>query len=114
MSIDDLLFRQYDRQTYNCCHFSAEAWQRFTGDKRLHDIDESTLQAGDLRLLFTHYQRVDGPTVAPSIVLMQNLQGEFHMGVCVRRRLLHIREEGAVFLPFDASLHTYRNFRFYQ
>ncbi len=113
-TIDHLLEREYDRKTYNCRHFAAEAWELLTGDTRLHDIDETDLQAGQLRTLFRAYRRVDGPTDTPTIVLMENLRGELHIGVCRRRRLLHLGEDGALNLPFDASLYTYRNFRFYQ
>lgn len=114
MSIDHLLEREYDRKTYNCCHFAAEAWVLLTGDARLHDIDEDDLQSGRLRALFRAYRRVDGPTATPSVVLMENLRGDLHIGICRNRRLLHIAEGGALNLPFDASLHIYRNFRFYQ
>ncbi|NYT76561.1 hypothetical protein H0A71_06120 [Alcaligenaceae bacterium] len=115
MSIDPLFERTYDRDSYNCLHLAAEAWTLLTGDDTLIGVDERDFKRGLLRDVFRAYRRVEGPTVTPSIVLMENLRDEAHIGICYRQRLLHIREhDGVQNLPFDASLTTLRNFRFYQ
>lgn len=114
MSIDSLLARSYDRERYHCLHFAADAWELITGDARLHEVDESDFAGGGMRWIFRLYRRVAGPTVEPSIVLMENVRGEPHIGVCRNRRLLHIGEDGPLNLPFDASTGMYFNFRFYQ
>lgn len=113
MTIDELLHREYDRKAYNCLHFAAEAWEHLTGDHRLHQVREDDFRAGRLAALFRDYRRVPGPTVEPSIVLMETLEGEAHIGVCVRRRLLHNSELGPTFFSVEAMAAMYRNMRYY-
>ncbi len=113
MSIDFLLSREYDRSSYHCLHFAAEAWEHLTGDSRLREVDEHQFKAGRIAALFRGLRRQSGPTVSPSIALMETLSGEDHIGVCIRRRLLHINEGGAQFLLIEALAAQYRNLRFY-
>ncbi|ADP17333.1 hypothetical protein AXYL_04013 [Achromobacter xylosoxidans A8] len=113
MSIDFLLSREYDRQAYNCLHFSAEAWEYLTGDRRLHLVEERAFRAGRVVEIFRGLRRQADPTVAPSIALMDAPDGQLHMGVCLRRRLLHINESGPQFFLVEAISATYRNMRFY-
>lgn len=113
MSIDALLSRRYDRQSSNCLHFAAAAWEHLTGDTRLQQVREDDFRAGKLAALFRGYRRVAGPTAAPSIALMDALDGQAHIAVCYRRRLLHCSEMGPTNLPFDAMAAFYRNIRFY-
>ena len=113
MSIDFLLGRVYDRKTYNCLHFAADAWEHLTGDRRLREVKEDELAAGRLSALFRSMHKITGPSVLPSIALMETLQGEAHIAVCVRGRLLHINESGASFFPVEAQTALYRNMRFY-
>lgn len=111
--IDHLFERQYDRQAYNCLHLAGEAWELLTGDSALRAVTESDFQAGRIARVFRAYRRQAGATVAPSIVLMDTLPGEAHIGVCWRRRLLHINEGGVQFLPIEALTAMYRNMRFW-
>jgi len=113
MSIDFLLSREYDRKSYNCLHFAADAWEHLTGDPRVHQVDEHDFHAGRMWALFRDMRRQSGPTVLPSIVLMETLLGDVHIGVCVRRRLLHLYEGGPQFLLVEALTPMYRNMRFY-
>lgn len=113
MSIDFLLSREYDRKTYNCLHFAADAWEHLTGDGRVHQVDEQDFHAGHISVLFRDMRRQGGPTVQPSVVLMETLLGDAHIGVCMRRRLLHLYEGGAQFLLVEALMPLYRNMRFY-
>ncbi|NMK45516.1 hypothetical protein [Achromobacter sp. Bel] len=113
MSIDFLLSREYDRKTYNCLHFAADAWEHLTGDARLHQVEEWDFQAGRLSALFRDLRRQRGPTVEPSLVLMEALGGGSHIGVCLRGRLLHLTEGGAQFLLIEALAASYINMRFY-
>jgi len=41
------------------------------------------------------------------------LEGEAHIGVCVRRRLLHNSELGPTFFSVEAMAAMYRNMRYY-
>jgi len=113
VSIDFLLGRVYDRKTYNCLHFAADAWEHLTGDQRLHQVKEEDLAAGRLSALFRGMRKLPGPSVLPSITLMETLHGEGHIAVCVRGRLLHINESGPSFFPVEAQTALYRNMRFY-
>lgn len=113
MSIDGLLHREYDRGAYNCLHFAADAWELLTGDTRLRQVREDDFKAGRLAALFRDYKRVAGPTVTPAIVLMETLEGDAHIGVCVRRRLLHNRDWGPSFFSVEAMSAFYRNMRYY-
>ena len=112
-SIDCLLDREYDADTYNCRHFAGEAWELLTGDDRLRRTSERGMKPGATAALFRGLKRIDGPTVEPSIVLMENLEGESHIGICYHRRLLHLPYEGPQFVLMDAVTPIYRNLRFY-
>ncbi|RZS80659.1 hypothetical protein EV675_3271 [Pigmentiphaga kullae] len=111
MSVDGLLVQRYDRRLNNCLHFAALAWERLTGDRGLVSVREDDI-AG-MRGVMRRYLLIKGPTAVPSIVLLDTLSGEPHIGVCYRRRLLHLTEAGASFFPFDLAASTYRNPRFY-
>lgn len=112
-SIDCLLDREYDEDRYNCRHFAGEAWELLTGDSRLREVNERGLKPGATAALFRGFRRVEGPTAEPSIVLMDNLQGEPHVGICYRRRMLHLNHEGPQFVLMDAVHPLYKNLRFW-
>ena len=113
MSIDALLDRAYDRRHYNCLHYAGDCWLHLTGDERLSRVRESGLRSQGLVALFRGMTRGRQATIAPSIALMETLEGELHIGVCWRRRLLHITEAGCQFLPIEALSSLYKNMRFY-
>lgn len=113
MSIDTLLSREFDRKTYNCLHFAGECWAHLTGDRRLQCVREAAIEDQCLTELFRGFRKYSEPTEQPSITLMDTLDGKTHMGVCYRRRLLHINEAGCQFLPVDAFTSMYKNMRFY-
>jgi hypothetical protein len=113
LCLDDLLDQEYDRETNNCLHYAGLVWERLTGDSRLRQIREDDFRAGKLAALFRGFKRVQGPTVEPSIVLMVNLDGDQHVGICWQKRLAHMPRSGPEFLPFDATQALYRNQRFY-
>lgn len=112
-SIDCLLDREYDEKRYNCRHFAADAWELLTGDRRLHEVNEEQMHAGRTAALFRGMRRLPGPSDSPSIALMENLDGQPHIGVCYRRRLLHLNREGVWFVMMDAVAPVYRNLRFW-
>lgn len=113
MSIDHLLNREYDRKSYNCLHFAADCWAHLTGDQRLREIQESNIRSQGLAGLFRDMRKHRAATEEPSLALMDMIDGQLHVAVCVRRRLLHINEAGCQFLPIEAYAAIYRNMRFY-
>lgn len=111
-SVDGLLVEVYDRKTNNCLHFAARVWTHLTGDERLTLVREAALS--DVRTIMRGFRRVSGPTREPSIALMETHGGEAHIGICMRRRLLHLCERGAEFLPVECYRGVYSDMRFYQ
>ena len=107
-----LLHQVYDRKTNNCLHFAASAWAELTGDERLKRVREAEVL--DARTAMRGFHRVAGPTTSPSIALMDTSTGDIHIGVCMRRRLLHLCERGAEFLPVECYAGMYSGMRFYQ
>lgn len=103
---------QYSEKDLNCLHFASMAWEKLTGDSRLAHAAANGIAAA--RGLMRHYQRVLGPTVEPSIVLMDAVPDGLHIGICVRRRLLHLNADGVQFMLADAVLPFYSNVRYYQ
>lgn len=112
MSIDALLAEKYQRRSNNCLHFAAKAWEHLTGDARLREVRENDIIG--LRGIMREYRRVPGPTVEPSIVLLDDSFGDQHMGVCVNRRLLHLTDTGAQLAFFDTLVYSYKHMRFFQ
>lgn len=112
MSIDALLAEKYQRRANNCLHFAAKAWEHLTGDARLRQVQENDITG--LRGIMRHYERVAGPTVEPSIVLMDDSFGAQHIGVCVNRRLLHLTDTGAQLAFFDTLVYSYTHMRFFR
>lgn len=110
--IDALLHEVYDRKQNNCLHFAAKAWELLTGDVRLGRVKEPNVLGA--RTIMRGFKRVEGPTRTPSVVLMETSSGEVHIGVCKDRKLLHLCERGAEFLPFDCYTAVYFGMRFYQ
>lgn len=113
MSIDHLLDRDYDRNSYNCLHYAADCWEFLTGDGRLGLVKENDVASQGLVGLFRGMRKHKEATVGPSLALMETLHGELHIAVCLRRRLLHINEAGCQFLPVEAYRSIYRYMRFY-
>jgi hypothetical protein len=112
VSIDVFLSEKYDRRRNNCLHFAARAWAHLTGDTSLAEATESDMQS--FKRLMRRFTRSDSPTVEPSIAVMENLKGEVHVGICLRRRLLHLDKSGAQFLPIETMALTHKNMRFYR
>ena len=114
MSIDNLLNREYSRSRYNCLHFSTEAWLYLTGDERLARFKESDFGGRGTLAAFRDFKRVDGPTVVPSVVLMENIEGAFHMGICLDRWLLHIDSLRPEFFPIANYEQRFKKLRYFQ
>jgi hypothetical protein len=112
MSLDTLMAERYDSERNNCVDFAAKAWAHITGDAQLLNLRESD-RAG-LRGIMRTYTKVEGPTAFPSLSLMEDMEGRYHMGVCVRGRLFHLTDDGVMLLPFDVVKNLYRNLRFYR
>lgn len=113
MSIDILMDKEYSQDFYNCLHFAADAWELLTGDRRLHGVDHKNFRVGKISALFRGMRRVNGPTEVPSLCLMDDLFEDVHVGVCFRRKLLHLMKEGPMYMHMDAFLPRFRRIRYY-
>lgn len=112
MSIDGLLDRTYSRNRFNCLHFATEAWIAITGDHRLTKFKESEFGGRGTLAAFREFTKVVGPTIEPSVVLMDNVDGALHIGICINRHLLHIDCERPEFFPISNYQHRFTNLRY--
>lgn len=88
-NIDVFMDKEYDFVNYNCAHFAVEIWQCMTGQI----IDAQLCGLNGLRKTFILLKN----PLSPCIVLMQNKNGENHIGVFIRDKVLHLRENGVCF-----------------
>jgi hypothetical protein len=112
VSVDSFLGEKYDRKHNNCLHFAGRAWAHLTGDQSLKEATESDIHS--FKDVMRKYSKTTSPTVEPSIAVMETLHGDVHVGICVRRRLLHLDRSGAQFLPIETMVLTHKNMRFYR
>ena len=112
MTFDDLFQQEYDRRRNNCLHFTALAWKFLTGDDRLDTIKEHAFH--EWRGIMRKFTRQPGVTESPSVALMETVDGREHIGICYRRRLLHLTASGVQFFPVEAYAGDFVNLRFYQ
>lgn len=66
------------------------------------------------RGILRQFTRVEGPTDRPSVAVMDTCEGDEHIAVCYRYRLLHLTERGVENFPIEAYAGQYVNMRFYQ
>jgi hypothetical protein len=116
-SIDVLLDRQYDAETYHCVHFVIEAAEylfaqnysdSFVGlTGNLHESLRTS------RHTATHNRKVSVP-INGSIVLMTNAKGRSHVGLFYQGCVLHLTELGVHFLPVISVRKFYKRIRYYE
>lgn len=114
--ISQALMRQpYDEATYNCAHFTVDAWNELTGVS-LHDQLGPLLCAEDEREMpkdvLDRFTRTDAPE-NPSIVVMERADGKLHMGVWWNSGVYHITQLGVHHATLARIRMEYRNLRFY-
>lgn len=112
MSIDKFLGEKYDRRDNNCLHFACRAWKDLTGDSRLDLVVEGNMSS--IRGAIRKFRQVVGPTESPSVVLMKNRLGEEHVGICYRKRLLHLTDGGASFFDIEFATPQFSDLRYFQ
>lgn len=113
--MDGFFHKRYDAKQYNCAHFVADVWQKFTGD----DISEAL--AGFLLPVKSRFVRasirrqfvkLDAPK-SPCIVLMQRPKTAPHVGLWVNGKVFHLKETGPEFQPLDVATFGFKSHRFY-
>lgn len=106
-SVDPYLDREHRGDDYNCMHFARDVWKDLTGKdiglrlKALHDPAEvRKARAGDLKA----FEKLDRP-ISPCLALMRRPRTAPHIGIYLRRRILHLNENGVRFeMPYLAML----------
>lgn len=114
MSLDQFLDRRYDFDKYNCLHHTAEVWRHLTGDDILERLDG--ILDGIQRAHLSAFEWLTQPT-SPCLVVMRHRgargRNEFHVGVFLNRRIMHITEHGGVqYQPTDVVAHGFNDFRY--
>lgn len=102
VSVDPYFARTFHRETYNCLHFARDVWRDATGedlDTRLHGLRR-------------RLKRIERPT-DPCLVLMQRPNSQPHVGIFIRRSVLHITELGVEFQPVDVASRGFKTVRYY-
>lgn len=115
VTIDDILSRRYNRNTYNCAHFVVDVWLRITG------VDITVIMSDFLRAatsrtagygLRQSFTRLPAP-VSPCVVLMRRKGTAPHVGVYLYDKVAHITELGAHYVPLDVAARGFTQIRFY-
>lgn len=102
-SIDAFFDRKYDTHTYNCMHFASEVWGYLTEQDILPHLQGlvDTPNIADRAVRMNNrrsFTRLTGPK-DPCVAFMQRTRTTPHMGVFMRKRILHITEKGVQFQP---------------
>lgn len=115
-SIDPLLNRKFDRDSYHCVHFLIDA------GKYLFNYDFSHCFLGltgslDDTLIPTKEGMEQGHLVTMprdgTIVLMMTLDNRHHVGLHYCGRILHLSESGPRFETLRSIKRQYKKVRFY-
>lgn len=103
------------RPSYNCAHFVTDVWLAETGQ----DISgimgcflhlPKDRQAG--KNLIHDLKRLDGPQ-EPCIVLFRRVKATPHVGIFLRKRVLHLTDSGPIRQLLDVARIGYHSVRFY-
>lgn len=115
-SIDPLLDRRFDRNYYQCAHFTDEAWGHLTeGDLKpaikglLLPVDEKYV---DVAAMYRFFKNIAKP-ITPSVVFMFRDGISPHLGVFWKRRILHLTESGVRYETPDIASLGFTKVRYY-
>jgi hypothetical protein len=113
-SVDPYLSRIYEINSYTCLHFACDVWEDLTGTNVTPVFTEILPPKHGLLTKNTvkKFSRVPQP-VDPCFVLMRNKSDTPHMGVYLRRRVLHLTGTGAKYESLDTLRGIYPDIRFY-
>jgi len=115
-TLDSLMGKVYDKNKYNCAHFTIDVWKVITGE----DITEAfkgllePLKYNKATMsLREGFKRLKEP-VNPCIVLMNRKGSTPHVGVWYNGKVLHLTESGAIYAPLDVAMLGFKQRRFYK
>lgn len=115
MNLDDLFFKKYDKNNYNCAHFVRDAWELETGEDISEELEGFLLPAKSryaraaLRRIF---KKIKKPQ-SPCIVLMQRPRSVPHVGIYLRGKVLHLHEKGVERMTPEIASRGFKKVGFY-
>lgn len=116
-SIDPLLTRHYDPESYHCVHFLIEAGQYLFDQDYSDSFIGLTSSLHESLKVSRHtvmrHRQIDHP-VDGTIVLMTNVKQSSHVGLFYCGRVLHLSEIGVHFQELRSLERNYSRFRFYE
>ena len=116
-SIDPLLTRHYDPESYHCVHFLIEAGQ-YLFDQDYSDSFIGLTSSLHESLKTSRYtviqnRRIDGP-IDGTIVLMTNVKQSSHVGLFYCGKVLHLTEIGVHYMSILTLERFYKRIRYYE
>lgn len=114
-SVDPYLGRTYDRRRYDCLHFAADVWRDLTGEDLRERLAGLLGAPADRHVRLRHlraFRHLAAPR-SPCLVLFQRPRTPPHIGVFLRGRVLHLREQGAVHQPLELAALGWTSVRCY-
>ncbi len=112
---DSLFFKDYDKQGYNCLHFTVDVW------KSLFGIDVSFIlpkESTDIRFWdrtpFKKFKLLK-KAKNPCFVLLRSTQPTAtHFATFIDNKILHITEQGVQYLPPEIISVSYNKMLYYE
>lgn len=113
-SVDPFYRKTFDEKNYNCLHFTSEIWLEHTG-QNITEMLTSFLEEASTpkRRIVRLFEEITVPE-EPCIVVMQRPRVNPHLGVYLRRRVLHITEAGVEFQPVEVASRGFKTIRFFR
>jgi hypothetical protein len=114
ISIDSYLGRRFDRERYNCLHFTCEVWLALTRvdiTEKLAAVLNPSKRVPS-RKLFRGFTQLDKPQ-SPCLVFMQRAHCAPHIGIYFRGKVLHLHEMGVEFQPVEVAMRGFTGVRYY-
>lgn len=118
--LDDLYLATYDRQRYNCAHFTSDVWRRLVDpkDDRLAQMaaiytDGKLPPMSQYRAIIRDFKRTDR-RAQYAIILCEPPFDHLHMGVLWEGKMVHLTPYGVECMELSAYDHLFKNMRFYK
>lgn len=115
-SIDCLFGRDFDRNKYQCAHFTKDAWEHLTGFDLtpalrglLKPVKEKFV---DIKQMRKYLKNVKKP-VSPSVIFMFRRGISPHLGVYYNGRILHLTEVGVRYEQVSVATFGFKKVRYY-
>lgn len=115
MSIDKLMSKRYDRNTYNCAHLAVDVWLELTGKDISGPMDGFLLPTRTRHVPRRSRQKWarHKKAVSPCIVLMRRKNTPPHVGVYFNGKIVHISGQGVQYQPPDVVTRGFTVIRYY-